>query len=148
MENVDILGDKMEIRFDKENNRLVLTTDNGEEVFISPQCIRDLLPTMNEEEKIKDLEMILHDIDKEKLTKMESYMALMRTLQKGITEARDELKAADTALEIKKWEAVGKSFVDEKNALAEIRRAVGLLEKDRKVIRVRIAQLETQSDRQ
>ena len=138
----------MEIRFDKENNRLVLTTDKGEEVFISPQCIRDLLPTMNEEEKIKDLEMILHDIDKEKLTKMESYMALMRTLQTGITEAREKLKEADTALEIKKWEAVGKSFVDEKNALAEIRRAVGLLEKDRKVIRVRIAQLETQSDRQ
>jgi len=136
----------MEIRFDKENNRLVLTTDKGEEVFISPQCIRDLLPTMNEEEKIKDLEMILHDIDKEKLTKMESYMALMRTLQTGITEAREKLKEADTALEIKKWEAVGKSFVDEKNALAEIRRAVGLLEKDRKVIRVRIAQLETQSD--
>jgi hypothetical protein len=148
MENVDILGDKMEIRFDKENNRLVLTTDNGEEVFISPQCIRDLLPTMNEEEKIKDLEMILHDIDREKLTKMESYMALMRKLQDGITEAREELKKADSAILIKKWEAVGKSYVDEKNALAEIRRAVGLLEKDRKVIRVRIAKLETQSDQQ
>lgn len=135
----------MEMRFDKENNRLVLTTDGGEEVFISPQCIRDLIPTLTEEEKIKDLEMILHDIDREKLTKMESYMALMRKLQDGITEARESLKKADNALEIKKWEAVGKSYVDEKNALAEIRRAVGLLEKDRKAIRVRIARLETQS---
>lgn len=135
----------VEIRFDKANNRLVLTTDNNEEILISPQCIRDLLPTMSEKEKIEDLEMILHDIEREKLTKMENYIKSMRDIQSKIESAREKLISAPPK-DVKKWDVVIKSYIAEKNALAEIRRAVGLLEKDKKTIRIRIARLETQSE--
>lgn len=133
----------MEMRFDKENNRIVIEIDGEEPILISPQAIRDLLPTISEEEKIKDLEMIIHDIDREKLTNMRDYIAKMKELDSEINKVREELTNCEKAICVKKWGEVIKSYIAQKNALAEIRRAIGLLEKDKKELRIRIAKLET-----
>ena len=131
------------ISFEKDLNRIKIITDGGEEILITPQQIRDLLPPKDEAEKLKDLEMILHDIDREELINMLKYIATIKELEDGIREAREELKQCDDMKCIKKWQAVVQSYRDEKTAIAEIRRAVALLEKDRRTIRIRMAKLET-----
>jgi len=132
------------ITFDATANRIKIITDSGEEILIAPQQIRDLLPTLNEEEKIKDLEMILHDIDREALTKMEAYIAVVKKIEEDIVDARASLEKCSDMICIRKWQAMIQSFVDQKSILAEIRRAVALLEKDRRTIRIRLAHLETE----
>jgi len=134
------------ISFEKDLNRIKIITDNGEEIQITPQQIRDLLPVMNEEEKIKDLEMIFHDIDREALTKMEAYISVVKKIETDIQGARNELEKCTDMICIRKWQAVIQSYVDQKSILAEIRRAVALLEKDRRTLRMRIAELETKSE--
>lgn len=133
----------MEMHFDEKKNRIIIETDEGTEVEIPPQKIRDLLPVISEEEKIKELQMVLHHIEMEQLTKMEDYINRMAKIAKDMDEARKDLKKCNDMTCVKKWAAVIKSFVDKKNTLAEIRRSVGLLEKTKKEIRTRIAKLET-----
>jgi len=134
-----------EMEYDEKTNRVVIKIDETE-VLITPDAIRTILPKKDEKEKVEDLKMVLHDIDMEQLTKMNYYIAKMKELDKGIIDATDELKKAETMVQIKKWQAVVKSYVDRKNALAEIRRAVGLLEKYKKAIKIRIAKLETETE--
>lgn len=140
-----ILGKKMEIskediRYDGETNRIIITTDDGE-ITLTPQIIREILPTMSEEEKVRDLSMMIHDINREKFTRMKFFIAKMVELRKGIDDAREELKNCMKMTCVKKWQAIIKSYVDEKNTLAEIRRTIGILEKQKPAIRARIAKL-------
>jgi len=134
-----------EMEYDKKTNRVVIKIDETE-VLITPDAIRTILPKKDEKEKVEDLKMVLHDIDMEQLTKMNYYIVKMKALDKGIADATKKLEDAKTMLDVKKWQAVTKTFVDRKNALAEIRRAVGLLEKYKKTIRIRIAKLETETE--
>jgi len=131
---------KEDIRYDKKANRVIISIA-GEEIILTPQIIREILPVMDEKEKAKDLAMMIHDINREKLARMEFFVTKMKELEKGIQDAREELKKCGKIVCIKKWQAVVKSYVDEKNALAEIRRTIGLLEKDKKPLRTRIARL-------
>lgn len=133
-----------EMEYDIKTNRIIITDSTGNKILVTPDAIRDILPTKNEKEKIDDLKMIFHYIEMEKLTKMNEYIVTIKKLDDGIVQAMKKLETAETLVHVKKWQAMVKSFVDRKNALAEIRRAVGLLEKDKKSIRIRIAKLETE----
>ena len=131
---------KDDITFEKETNRIVITLMSGKEIEIPPIDMREVIPVISEEAKIKELFMMLHDLEKEKITKMTFYINKMVELENGIQDAREELKKCTKIQCIKMWTAIIKSFVDEKNALAEIRRTVGLLDKTvKKPLSVRIA---------
>ena len=128
--------------YNKETNRIIITLSNDEKFSVSNSTLREVIPVIDEEEKIKELFMILHDMDKEVLTKANFYNKKMVELEKGIADARKKLEQADSMLEVKKWTAVVKSYVDSKNALAEVRRTIGLIDKiSRKPIRLRVAAL-------
>jgi len=129
--------------YNKETNRFIITLENKTKIEVSATTlIENIIPIVSEEEKIKELCMILHDMDKEVLTKANFYIKKMIELTKGIDSARDSLKDADSMLAVKKWTAIVKSYVDSKNALAEVRRTIGLIDKiSRKPIRLRIAAL-------
>lgn len=129
------------IKYDKETNRVIIKISDEMELEITPQTIRKILPTLNEKEKVKDLFMMIHDIEKEKLTRMSFFVKKMKELEKGIDDARGELKECEKAVCVKKYSVLIKSYVDSKNALAEIRRTITLLEKLKKPLRIRIAQL-------
>lgn len=133
---------KDDINFDKETNRITIALENGAEIEISPTDIRDVMPVIDEKEKVKELFMMLHDLEKEKITKSAFFIKKMKELGKGIQDARAELEKCHKIACVKKWTAVVKSYVDEKNALAEIRRSVGLLDKTvKKPLQIRIATL-------
>ena len=134
---------KENMHYDKETNRLVITTDDETKIEISPQIIRKFLPVKNEEEKVRDLAMMVHDINREKFARMKFYVIKMKELQVGIEKARKKLESdgCNKMACVKKWQAVIKSYVDEKNTLAEIRRTIGILEKQKPAIRARIAAL-------
>ena len=132
---------KEDIKYDKETNRVVIKLSSGEEIEISPQTIRDILPILNKEEKVKDLLMMIHDIEKEELTRISFFIKKMKELDKGIHDAREGLTKCEKAVCVKKYSVLIKSFVDSKNALAEIRRIITLLEKMKIPIRIRIAKL-------
>ncbi len=129
--------------YNKETNRFIITLENETKIEVSATTlIENIIPIVGKEEKIKELCMILHDMDKEVLTKANFYNKKMVELEKGIADARKKLEKADSMLSVKKWTAIVKSYVDSKNALAEIRRTIGLIDKiSRKPIRLRIAAL-------
>lgn len=131
---------KEDITFDKTKNRVIIKV-KGEEFEIQPQIVRELLPVLTEEEKVKDLFMMIHDLNREKLTRMNFFIAKMKELEKGVDDARVELKKCGKMTCIKKWQVIIKSYVDSKNTLAEIRRTITLLEKNKKPLLMRIAKL-------
>ncbi|GAG61953.1 unnamed protein product, partial [marine sediment metagenome] len=89
-------------RYDEKSNRIIIMLKNGEfEVKVT--TLREVIPIISEEKKIKELFMILHDIDKEVLTKASSFIKKMVELEKGISDARKELEGAETMIEVKKW---------------------------------------------
>ena len=57
-----------------------------------PRDLREVLPYKDEGQKIKDLEMVLHDIDMERLTRMEHYIVRMKALEAGVEKARKKSK--------------------------------------------------------
>ena len=129
-------------KYDKDSNRMIITLEDGTEIKVKTTTLREIIPVINEEDKIKELFMILHDIDKEVLTKSSFFIRKMVALEKGIEDARTSLEGAKTMIEVKKWTAIIKSFVDSKNALAEIRRTIGLIDKiSRKPINLRLSAL-------
>lgn len=132
---------KEDIQYDEEINRLVISLPSGEEYVISPQVIREFLPTKTGEEKAKDLAMRIHDINKEKLTRMRYFITRMKELEKDLEEVRKGLKECTKPVCVKKYQVMIKSFVDSKNILAEIRRTIGLLEREKAPLRTRIAKL-------
>lgn len=136
--------EKEDITYNKNKNRIIVVVDDGGfkgKIQIAPQVIRDFLPTMDENEKLKDLFMIIHDLEREKLARMRYFIGRMKELEKGIGTARTELEKCDDMTCVKKWQAVIKSYVDAKNALAEIRRTITLLEKNKQPLLMRIAKL-------
>lgn len=134
--------EKDSIKLDKSTNRIIISLPDGPKVEICPMDIREFLPVINEEDKVKELFMMLHELDKEPLTQMTFYTRKMTELEDGIESARKQLSNCETNQCVNKWKVIIKSYVDEKNTLAEIRRSVGLLDKiRRKPLEYRIAAL-------
>ena len=132
--------DETDIRYDKEKNRIVISID-GKDIWISPLFLRNLLPVKNEEEKVKELAMLIHDINREKLTRMTTFMNKSREIEKAILDTLTDLQKCSKAICIKKYEAIIKLHKQRMVVLAEIRRAVGLLNKEKQELRMRIAHL-------
>lgn len=145
MDEVELELTKENIKYNEKKNRVIITLTNGTKITITivPHQLRDILPTLDAMERIKDLEMIIHDIEREQLTLMSSYVTEMRRIARGLADARGELDSCSKIVQIKAVQVKIKSFVDEKNVLAEIRRTIGILEKQKKEYRTRKARMES-----
>lgn len=96
---------------------------------------------LTEEDKVRELATMIHEIEKEQLSKIGTFMEKMIELDKKMEEATKKLEDAEDLAEAKKWDMVIASYVKRKNVLAEVRRSIGLLERKKKPLRVRIAKL-------
>jgi len=132
--------DKTDIRYDEKKNRIIISFDDNE-IEIPPYYIRDFLPTMKEEEKAKDLAMMIHDINREKLTRMTAFMSKSREIEKAILDTLSALSKCEKIVCIKRNDAIIRLHKQRMIVLAEIRRAVGLLNKEKQELRMRIANL-------
>ena len=133
-----------DVTFNKAEETITVTTPNGAASVTFPvSAIREIVMelTPNEEQKVRQLATIIHEIEKEQLSKIGNFMAKMIELDEKMDGAIDELRQATSTQGIKKWDAVLAAYVKRKNVLAEVRRAVGLLERKKKPLRVRIAKL-------
>lgn len=130
----------VDIRYDKLKNR-VIVADGQIEIELYPPEIRNVLPMLTEKEKVEDLEMMMHEIDREKLTKALEYNLKMLNLVDDLEKTRRELENCKTATCIKQWQAIGKIILDKKNCLAEIRRTIGWLGREREKVEFRRAKL-------
>uniref|UniRef100_A0A6M3XMJ9 Uncharacterized protein n=1 Tax=viral metagenome TaxID=1070528 RepID=A0A6M3XMJ9_9ZZZZ len=93
-------------------------------------------------ERIQFLFDKIFELRKEKLMKMEEYINELKQLAQGEANAREEIKKADKMWEVKKWDAVAKSYVSEKNIIREIRFAVKLLMQEEGKLMAELAELE------
>jgi len=133
------------MHFDEKKNRLIIQV-GGKEIELPPQDIREILPYKDKAQRVKDLRMIIHDIEREELTQIETFIARMVALDKAMDKIETDIKNCAKLKDVKKHEGRLKALVARKNACAEIRRAVALLEKKKKGLRVRIAKLETSGE--
>lgn len=133
------------MHFDEEKNRIIIEVE-GKVIEIVPQEIRDLLPFKDKHERVKDLIMIIHDVEREELTQIETFIKECKKIDKALSNCETNIKGAPTIRDLKKQEALIKLYLARKNALAEVRRAVALLEKKKTALRVRIAKLETSGE--
>ena len=132
---------KDKIRLDKSLNRIIITLDSGDEISIMPATLREYLPCLTEDEKVKELFMMIHEIEKEKLINEQYYVEEIKRLNKGLSDARSQLTSGAKMVEVKRLQVIIKSYVDEKNNLIELRRIVNLLEKQKAPLRTRLAEL-------
>jgi len=132
---------KDKIRLDKAINRIIITLDSGDEISIMPATLREYLPCLTEDEKVKELFMMIHEIEKEKLIHEQYYVEEIKRLNKGLSDARSQLTSGAKMVEVKRLQVIIKSYVDEKNNLIELRRIVNLLEKQKAPLRTRLAEL-------
>lgn len=140
-----VLGQIVEIvdlSFDVKKNRLIAIMNNGDKAEIDPLEIMKAMPIKDAKERVKDLEMMIHYIDKEQITKLAYILSNVVILNKGIQNARKELKDCDGMTCVKQWQAISKTFVDEKNNLKEIRLAIKEFNKKKMEIRAIIANIE------
>jgi len=128
------------VRYERSTNTIIVE-ENGQKIEVSPQEIRNVLPHLSDEDRIKDLEMIIHDIEREQLSSMFEYVKKMKELQQGIEDSRVELGKCMKKICVDKWKVIIKSYVDEKNTLAEIRRTIGILQRKKKEIEWRKARV-------
>lgn len=131
-----------DIEYDVEQNRILIQYA-GVRLSIFPVDLRkSYLESLNEEDKVKELAMMHHEINKEVLTRIGDFIKRMAEIEDDMADALDELKKCSTAVCVKKWDAVLAASVKRKNVLKEIRLSIGLLEKQKKPLRTRIAKLE------
>ena len=135
------LVEVVDITFDKMKNCLVVILDNGDKVEIDPIRITENMPKLNARERIKDLQMMIHYIDRQQLSKLNHIFSKVPIFDKGIQDAREELKKCKKTPCVKKWQAISKTYVDEKNNLRELRLSINLLGKRKAELRTQIAKL-------
>jgi len=135
------------MHFDEKKNRVIIKIGD-KEIEIPPQDIREILPYKDKAQRVKDLRMIIHDIELEELTQIETFIARMVKLDKAMDAIEGDIKGCvgGKLKDAKIHEGRLKALMARKNACAEIRRAVALLEKKKKGLRVRIARLETSGE--
>lgn len=91
------------------------------------------------ERQIRELQEAIHKIHLHKLVNLDNYMSELERLSKGEEEARGKLEVASTIVDIKRWGEVGKSYVNQKNIIREIRYAIKLSEDEEQRLRDIIA---------
>ena len=129
------------IDFDKEN-KIIKLTDGDTNIGITYDALYPILfEVLNEEQKCRQLAMQIHNIESEQLSKIGFFMSNMIELEKGMQEALKNLEEAENAFQLKKWDLVLSSYTKRKNVLAEVRRSIGLLDRKKKPLRIRIAKL-------
>ena len=135
---VEVVG----LSFDRKKNRLIIIMDNGDKAEIDPFKIMEAMPIKNAKERIKDLLMMIHYIDKEQIMVYAyNIPATVMALNKGIADARTELKNCKDMTCVKQWQAISKTFVDQKNNLKEVRLSIKELNRKKMELRAKIASL-------
>lgn len=135
------IAEVVDISFDKMKNCLVVILDNGDKVEIDPFKITENMPKLNTKERIHDLQMMIHYIDRQQLSKLNHIFSRVPEFDRGIQDARGELKKCKKMPCVKKWQAISKTYVDEKNTLRELRLSINLLGKRKAELRTQIAKL-------
>lgn len=134
------------VEFNRPKNEYTFKLSNGEEFHLSALYIHPMLEMRGEPSTEKQRLQYLLDrlfaIKQMKYMKMEEYIRKLEELAGGEAKARKEIEDADKLWKVKKWEAVAKAFVAEKNILREVRYAVKLLEQEEGKIRFLISKLE------
>jgi len=135
------------MRFDLSKNALMVDVgDMGStciEVEIPFSLLKDALPAeMTEEEQIKELQRIIHNIEKEKLLNIQEFVKEVKRLSAGIEGARTKLAKASSKNEITKYRHVVQSWLSQKNIIKELRLIIKTLNDEKKALRTRIAKLE------
>jgi septal ring factor EnvC (AmiA/AmiB activator) len=142
------VSDMPDLRFDKEKNKVVISdyeiNQETGEIFVSPVELRNVLMEHKAEaEQIKELEMMIHELRKDRLVNIANFLAKMHEISKGIEGARSKLENDKmTMTDVKRCQAIAKTWVDQKNTLKESRYVVGLIQKEEKALRARKARLE------
>lgn len=134
--------------FDTMKSCLVVILDNGDKVEIDPEKITEHMPKLKLEEKIEDLRMMIHYIDRRQLASLNHIFSQVPIFDKGIKDAREKLKMCKKTVCVKKWQAISKTYVDEKNNLREVRLTIGLLSRKKAELRAEIARLGYNPDEQ
>jgi len=145
------MGRKAEVvsmLFDEMKNCLVIILDNGDKAEIDPYKIMEAMPKKNKKEKIEDLRMMIHFIDRQQLAKLSHIFSQVPIFDAGIENAIKELKDCKKMPCIKKWQAISKAYVDKKNNLKEVRLTIGLLSRKKAELRAEIARLGYNPDEQ
>lgn len=121
----------------------ITVTDGNTSVTFTVESIRPIVmeSILDEEGKVKQLAMMVHELEKEQLSKIGNFMNKMIELDKDMESALKNLEQATSAIGIKKWDAILAAYTKRKNVLAEVRRSIGLIEKKKKPLRVRMAKL-------
>ena len=136
----------VDISFDKMKNCLVVILDNGDKVEIDPIKITENMPKLNAKERVEDLQMMIHYIDKQQLSKISHIFSKVPEFDKGIQDVREELKKCKKMPCVKRWQAISKTYVDEKNNLRELRLSINLLGKKKAGLRTEIARIGYEPD--
>lgn len=138
----------VKMRFDPEKNAIII--DVGDmpstvtEVEVPFHALKQALPKeMTEDEQIKELQRMIHKIEREKLAHIAEVIKEFKRLSKGIENARKKLANAGTKNEIARERHVVQSWVAQKNIVKELRLAIKALNDEKKELRVRVARLET-----
>lgn len=138
--------DILDVKFNQSENNFVFELSNGEEFILPVSYLHKMHevkgePT-TEKQRLQFLLDKLFEIKQMKYMRMQEYIRKLEELAKGEAGARGNIEKAGKAWEVKKWEAVAKAFVNEKNILREVRYAVKLLEQEEGKIRFLISKLE------
>jgi len=135
-----------QLEYDKEMNQVVIPSSyidkESGEVRISPQLLRDILPKpLSIEEKIEEMQQMIHEIKKEKLVNIREFIKELNRLAEGERKARESLINCDQE-DVKRYTEVARTWTSEKGIIRETRFAIRLIEEEEKYVRELIAKTE------
>lgn len=136
-----VIQEVAEVSFDSMKNRLIIILANGDKIEVEPLEVMKVMPKMTDEEKVEDLKMMMHYIDRQDLSQLSEILDKVRQYIDGIASAREELKKCTKLVCVKKWQSVSKTYLDQKNSMKELRLTVKLFDEKKKELRTKIAQL-------
>ncbi len=134
------------IIFDSKNNQIIIPNDylnvRDHKIYVPVQLIRKALPLPDKlEDKLEWLDQILHEIKKDKLVNLKTYLLEVARLARGQEGVREEARKITDKVSVERVKLIAKSWVDEKNILKEARLAFRLLkfeEEDVELLRIKV----------
>lgn len=128
-----------QIKFNKESNRIEIpleyVDDKAGLVLVTPHLLRAVLPPpATIEEKIAEIEQLIHEIHKDKLVNVREYIKTLHDLSDGEAKVRDQLASCE-GKDVKRYAEIARTWLDQKNILREVRYAIRLLEEEEKIVR-------------
>jgi len=137
------------IRYDSENNKIIIPLSLSDQsnkdeanIHVSTVIIRNVLPLPAEnKDKIAELQQLIHEIHKDKLVNIRNYIQELHRLSDGEESARNKMEKCDNS-DIKRWAEIGKTWMNQKNILREIRYAIRLLDEEEKRVNTMIAKID------